>query len=220
MPFTARQFFEIFEKYNEFVFPLQAVLIPAAAACVFLVFGKNKVFDRIIAAFLAILWLWAGIVYHLLFFTQINPVAYVFGALFVFEGALFFYLGVVKERLRFGLENNFSGRLGVIFIAYALIVYPVISSLLGHGFPFSPTFGAPCPTAIFTFGLLMLTDRRLPLYVLIIPFLWAGLGAIAALSFGIYEDFGLPASAVGATFFVLRRYFARQRRFNYEKKFI
>jgi hypothetical protein len=220
MPFTAEQFFEIFEKYNEFIFPLQAVLILAAAACVFLTLGKNTVSDRIIAGILAFLWLWTGIVYHLTFFTRINSAAYIFGALFVLQGALFFYHGVIKKQLRFRLENGFFGWLGAFFITYALIVYPLISSLLGRGFPFSPTFGAPCPIVIFTFGLLMWTDKRLPLYLLIIPFLWAGLGGMAALTFGVYEDFGLPASAIIGTFFIVRRYFALSRRFYYEKKFI
>ena len=220
MPFPAEQFFEIFEKYNEFVFPLQAVLILLAGACVFLVFGKSRVSDYLISGILAFLWIWAGIFYQLLFFTRINPAAYVFGALFILQGALFLYHGIIQKRLRFRFEKRFLGRLGAVFITYALIVYPFLSSLLGHGFPFSPTFGAPCPVVIFTFGLFMWTDKRFPLYFLIIPFLWSGLAAIAALKFGVYEDFGLTASAVAATFFIVRRYFAHSRRFGYEKKFI
>ena len=220
MPFGAEQFFEIFGKYNEFIFPLQALLILTAAACVIPAFGKSRFSDYSISGILAFLWIWAGIIYHLLFFTRINTMAYLFGALFILQGAFFFYHGIIKKRLRFHFEKRFLGRLGAVFIAYALIVYPVISSLLGHGFPFSPTFGAPCPVVIFTFGLFLWTDRRLPLYLLIIPFLWSGLAAIAALNFGVYEDFGLTASAVAATFFIVRRYFAHSRRFGYEKKFI
>src|SRR5215203_4322009 len=103
MPFTAEQFFEVFEKYNQFIFPWQAVLILAAASCVILAF----------------LWLWTGIVYQLIFFTRIHTAAYVFGALFILQGALFFHQGVIKKHLRFCPENKFFSILGLIFITYA-----------------------------------------------------------------------------------------------------
>ena len=211
MPFTAEQFFEIFEKYNQFVFPMQAVLILAAFYTIIPAAAQSKASGRMISGVLAFLWFWAGIVYHLAFFTRINPAAYIFGALFILQGALFFYRGVVEKRLQFRIQNNFSGILGAVFIIYALVVYPVIGSLLGHGFPFSPTFGAPCPTVIYTFGFLMWTDKRLPIHLVVIPFLWAGTSTMAALVFGIYEDFGLLSAAVVGTFFIIRRYFASEK---------
>ena len=36
----------------------------------------------------------------------------------------------------------------------ALVAYPVLSAMLGREFPEMPTFGLPCPTTIFTLGLL------------------------------------------------------------------
>lgn len=211
MPFTAEQFFEIFEKYNQFVFPIQALLILAASYTVLLINRQSGASGQIVSGVLAFLWLWAGIFYHLTFFTRINPAAYIFGVLFILQGALFFYQGVVKKRLHFRLENNFYGILGIIFITYALVVYPIISSALGRGFPFSPTFGVPCPTVIYTFGLLMWTDKKLPPYLLFIPFLWAGTSSLAALIFGVYEDFGLLSAVIIGTFFILRRYFASKK---------
>jgi Family of unknown function (DUF6064) len=84
-----------------------------------------------------------------------------------------------------------------VLMIYAMLIYPLIGTLLGHGYPRSPSFGvAPCPTTIFTFGLLLWTNARVPKIVLIIPFLWALLGFSAALSLGVREDLGLLLAGV------------------------
>jgi len=57
----------------------------------------------------------------------------------------------------------------------------------------------------------MWMDKRSPIYLLAIPFLWAGMSSMAALSFGIYEDFGLFISAIIGTFFIIRRFFATEK---------
>jgi hypothetical protein len=204
MPFTAEQFFEVFGEYNQFIFPIQFVLGWAAAA-VLPAISRKPVFDEIISGILAFLWLWAGIVYHLIFFTRINSGAYLFAAMFIAQGVFFYYQGVVKNRLSFRIKPDLFGILGAAFIFYAQIIYPVIGYLLGHLFPASPTFGAPCPTTIFTFGLLMWTNRSLPLYLLIIPLLWAVVGSTATWHFGIAEDFGLPVTAAVVALFTLQQ---------------
>jgi hypothetical protein len=81
-----------------------------------------------------------------------------------------------------------------------MALYPIIGGLLGHGYPRSPSFGvAPCPTTIFTFGLLLWTSVRVPIYVLAIPLLWSLIGFSAALWLGIREDIGLPIAGVLST---------------------
>jgi hypothetical protein len=208
MPFTAEQFFEVFERYNQFIFPIQFVLVWAAAAAVLLVISRKPVSGQIISGVLAFLWLWAGVVYHLLFFTAINSGAYIFGAMFAAQSVFFFYEGVVNKRLNFRLKSDLDSLLGAGFVAYALVVYPVIGFVLGRVFPSSPTFGAPCPTTIFTLGLLLWADRHLPLYLLVLPLLWAVVGSTATWHFGIAEDFGLAATAATVALFIFRRQLA------------
>ena len=51
--------------------------------------------------------------------------------------------------------------------------YPLIDALTGHAFPAAPVFGvAPCPSAIFTAGLLLWTRRGVPMYVPVVPVVW------------------------------------------------
>jgi Family of unknown function (DUF6064) len=191
IPFTTEQFIQIFEKYNQTVFPMQFVLILVAISAITLAANPKPSANKIISGLLGFLWLWVGIAYHLVFFTEISPPAYLFGALFIFQGLLFLYEGMARNRLNFRASRGFYGIFGAMFIAYALVIYPLIGYALGRIFLSSPTFGVPCPTTIFTFGLLLWTDKKVPLSLLIIPVLWSLVGTSAALNFGIKEDFGL-----------------------------
>jgi len=87
------------------------------------------------------------------------------------------------------------------------VIYPVLGYFLGHVYPNSPTFGAPCPSTIFTFGLLLWTTTRIRWYLLVIPCLWALVGSSAALTLGIYEDTGLLISAIlGTAVLTMKRF--------------
>jgi hypothetical protein len=203
IPFTTEQFLQVFEKYNQAIYPFQFALILVAIVTIFITTSRKPFANKLIAYLLAFLWLWTGIVYHLIFFTAISPPAYLFGTLFIVQGLLFLYEGVVRNRLIFRASQNFYSIFATIFIAYSLVIYPLIGYALGRTFLASPTFGTPCPTVIFTFGLLLWTDKRFPLSLLIIPVLWSLVGTSAALSFGIKEDFGLlVAATIGTTMII------------------
>lgn len=160
IPFTAEQFLGIFTAYNRAIFPMQALLVFLAFAAIFLAVKPNKFSSKIIAVILGFLWLWMGIVYHLLFFTQINKAAYLFGAAVVLQACVFLINGAFLNNLSFRAQRDFGGIAGAFLIAYALFIYPALGFVFGHSYPQSPTFGAPCPTTIFTFGLLLWTDRK------------------------------------------------------------
>ncbi len=211
MPFTAEQFFLIFERYNNAVFPMQIILILAVFASVFLASRPKSYSSKVITILLAFLWFWTGVAYHLFFFTEINPAAYFFSAVFIFEGFLILYSGLLKKSLSFSFEPNLYGILGLIFIVYALAIYPLIGFLDGRIYPASPTFGAPCPMVIFTFGLLLWTNKKIGLSLLIIPLLWVFIGTSATWSFGIKEDFGLLVAAAIGTAFIIQRKFALEK---------
>jgi Family of unknown function (DUF6064) len=199
IPFTIEQFFRVFEKYNQAIYPIQFVLILIAVVVIVLAATRKPSRNKIISGLLGVLWLWTGIVYHLIFFTAISPPAYLFGTLFILQGLLFLYEGVARNRLSFRTSQRFNGILGAVFMAYALVIYPLIGYGLGRVFPSSPTFGTPCPTTIFTFGLLMWADRKISSSLLIIPVLWSIVGTSAAWNFGIKEDFGLLVAATMGT---------------------
>jgi hypothetical protein len=195
-PFTEEQFFDVFKNYNQAVFPLQLAFYLLSFIAIYLALKPNSKSDKIISGLLAFLWMWMGIVYHLIFFTTINTAAYLFGAVFIIQGIMFIVFGVFQRKLSFRFRSDMYGIAGLGLILFALIGYPVLGYSLGHAYPYSPTFGLPCPTTIFTFGLLLLSDRKCPVMILLIPFLWSIIGFTAAFNFGIVEDTGLLVSGL------------------------
>ena len=197
LPFTIDQFLGVFERYNQAIWPIQIVAYLLGLAALTLSVTKVRYAAQIISAILACFWVWIGIVYHLIYFSTINNAALGFGVLFIIQGILWVVFGIIRPKLSFQLDTNPYALTGIVLIVYAMLVYPLIGMLLGHGYPRSPSFGvAPCPTTIFTFGLLLLTTARVPKTLLVIPFLWSLLGFSAALSLGIREDFGLILAGV------------------------
>src|SRR5687768_4122196 len=88
MPFSVQQFLQIFGDYNTAIWPMQFVLLGVAVGALQLALGKSHRVIRGPALLLALLWLWSGGVYHLIFFRRINPVAALFGALFLLQAGL------------------------------------------------------------------------------------------------------------------------------------
>ena len=211
LPFTPDQFFSVFQQYNESVWPAQVLLNVLAVVAIVLAVRSSAAAGRIIASILGAFWLWIGIAYHCAFFSAINPGAYAFALLNIVQGILFLLYGVLLKRLTFRFRADIYGLTGAFFILYALVIYPLIGSLAGHSFPRNPTFGLPCPTTIFTFGLLLWTEKELPLALIPLPLLWSLIGFSAALTLGVYEDIGLLiAGIIGSALLVLRARKARK----------
>ena len=196
IPFTIDQFFQIIREYNTSIFPMQIVLNILALTSIILAIKRRNYSNKFISITLGFFWLWMGIVYHFIFFTKINPAAFVFALFFVLQGIIFIYYGAAKNILSFGFRKDWIGIVGLLFIIYALLIYPILGILFGHIYPNSPTFGLPCPTTIFTFGILLWTLKKVAIYFVIIPFLWSIIGLSAAINLRVYEDFGLIVAGV------------------------
>lgn len=201
LPFTVEQFLDVFTRYNNAIWPGQILLFLAALTVVILAVRRHRHSDRTISAIMSLLWLWTGLVYHIGFFSVINPAAFGFGGFCVLQGALFGWLAV-RGKVEYRASSGWRQLTGSALILYALLLYPLLGWQFGHTFPSSPTFGAPCPTTIFTFGVLLWAVNT-PRFIIIIPFLWSLVGFTAALSLGVYEDIGLLVAGVIASIFVL-----------------
>jgi hypothetical protein len=197
-PFTLQQFFDVFASYNAAIWPAQIVAYVLGLAIVASLGRKWLHAPRFILLALASLWLLNGIGYHFLFFAAINPAAKLFAGVFVVQAILLAGWAFARPSLTFEVGRDVRSATGLIFILFAMFIYPALGFWAGHGFMSGPMFGvAPCPTTIFTIGLLLLARGRLVAALAIIPFLWSLVGLAAALQLGMYEDLALPvASAV------------------------
>ena len=205
MPFTVEQFFDVFGKYNRAIWPAQVLAYILGIVALALAFRESRLSTRVIPGILALFWIWMGVFYHILHFSVINPTARIFGIFFIFQGLLFLLVGTIFGRLAFRFDLRRLPIIGACFILYAMVVYPLLGISFGHSYPRSPMFGvAPCPTTIFTFGLLLWgATRSVPAYVLVIPFFWSLLGMSAAVNLQVPQDYGLIVAGVVGTALIL-----------------
>jgi len=194
LPFTTGQFFEVFGRYNTSTWPFMILFYVVAVISVYLIYKKVENASKISLGFLAILWLWMGIVYHFAFFSPINKAAYLFGALFIIQGVLLTY-ATFRQKIVLTIKKDLPTAISLFLVVFALFIYPAIGVFAGHSYPNAPFFGAPCPTTIFTFAIFLLNANRFPRYLLIIPLLWASIGFFAALNLGVPQDIMLLISA-------------------------
>ena len=186
----------MFVRYNEAVWPMQMLLVTAAIVLVIVAVSAPRR-SRLVMGSLAALWAYAALAYHAAFFAALTPAGYLFSALFLAEAAVLAWHGLRTRRLHLAVPPDATARIaGALLILYALIGYPALASFAGQQYPAVPTFGVPCPTTIFTFGVLVWCLRPVPWSVLVVPVAWSVIATVAALAFGVVEDFALPVAAV------------------------
>jgi hypothetical protein len=197
LPFSRAEFLQVFAAYNVAIWPMQFVAAGLGLFAVMLLFWRPKWADGAIAAVLCTFWLAMAIGYHWTYFSAINRAAYVFGALFALAAVVFLVEGVIRGRMIFAIIPGLRAWLASVLIVYSFVVYPLVSLLGTHPYPETPLLGvAPCPTTIFTLGLLLLVRHPKPWLPALIPLLWSVIGGSAAFLLDVPQDFGLIAAAI------------------------
>jgi hypothetical protein len=201
LPFTADQFFDVFRRYNETVWPAQIALnvvaLIAAGAAYRASARRSVTWARSAIVLLSALWLWTGIVYFKLFFATITPAGQVFGSFFIAE-AVVLLLCAWEMGPQLEPPSRASCAVSAFILVYALLLYPIAGIAAGQQYPALPTFGAPCPLTIFTFGVLAIFPSSISRVAIAVPVLWVLISSYAAFGFSVYEDFGLLAAAIAA----------------------
>ena len=198
---------ELFSRYNPDVWPLPIVAyVLGAGVLALIVFRPSRKVDRVASGFLALMWLWLGVVFQGIYVRDVNPeLSVAYAAIFIVEAVLIARAGM-RGRLEFRPAANIATIIGGLAIVYALVVYPLVGIALGHGYPEAALFGAaPCPTTIVTLGLILFVRPPFPRHLLAIPLVWAVLAPMAAVPQGVVEDSVLFAVGIAATAIVLIR---------------
>lgn len=194
--FTLDQFLEMLTRYNLTIWPLQLIAYGLGILAVLLALRGTKKSGRTIASMLGLLWFWTGVVFNLFYFSPLYSMAYVFAILFVVESGFLLFAGTIMGTLSFKIKPDAFGVAGALLVLYSLVGYPLIEVLLGRGYPKLLAFGlVPCPTTVFTLGILLWSSKKPKWYVLAIPVLYALTGLVPAWV-GIVEDIGLFVSGL------------------------
>lgn len=196
LKFSFDEFMAMLADYNDAIWPLQIIVYLVTIAILVMMFMKIRHTGKIIAAWLGILWFWVGIVFNLIYFSRVTQGGFVFGVIFIIQGLIFLYSSVARNDLAFRLNSGWKALAALIIMLYALIGYPALEYTWERGYPEILPFGlAPCPLAVFTLGTLLLSVRKLPGYLVILPVLYS-FGGIIPVSLGIKEDIGLVISGL------------------------
>lgn len=193
-PFTIDQFLEVFQQYNQIVFPWQIIFGTIGVAILIYILRKNSRNLTFVNLFLSVLWLWGGVIYHIGFFSKINQAAYIFGMLFIIQGGMFL-IHSFKKNTSYEVKSKPQHIAAFIIIIYGIVLYPSIGYLFEKEHLLIISLGLPCPTVITTFGFLLLFNK-IPGYMLIVPTFWSLAGLIAAINFHIYQDFIMLGTSI------------------------
>ena len=208
------QFFSMFAQANTAVWPMQVVWYAVAVAAMGLALRPIRGSNRLIAGFLAAYYVWLGVVFFGIFYNTIRAGVMATGAMFVLGGVLFLIAGVVRQDLKFEARWDLFGVTGGAFMLYAL-AYPLIDAFTGHYFPAAPVFGlAPCPSTVFTAGLLLWTRPPMPMYVLVVPLVFLlSQNPAEALAMGVVADVArVPVGVIATALLIWRDYGAARDR--------
>jgi len=204
--FTISEFLDMMARYNNHYRLMLPINYSLCIMAILALLRKTEYSSRIVTSVLAVLWLWTGVVFNGLVFSEISPRAVIFAAVFVVESMLLVFYGFYKSELIFRVRADLIGAVGWASILYGLLGYPLIASLLGRGYPQSLVVGlAPCPTVVFTLGLLFWSERRLTKAILVIPLFYALVGGAMVSSKGIVEDLGMIIIAMAMIGVVIYR---------------
>jgi Family of unknown function (DUF6064) len=176
--FSPRTYYRMIERHNEAVWPAQLLTMALGTGVLAGLRKPSLGQSRIIAVILAILWLWVAWAFLLQRYATINWAINYVVPLFLLEGLLLFWWGVIKGKLNFGVKPGASGTLGVALFLMGLLLYPALAAISGRTWRQAEVFGiAPDPTVIATVGLLLLTTGRFRWALLTVPLLWCGIAA-------------------------------------------
>lgn len=203
MPFTVDQFFHVFVQYNTVIWPVQLLAYLLGALVVVSLIKPSRTSDIAILLILAALWAWNGIAYHLLSFAPINPAARIFAAFFVLEAVLLAAVPLHTTETVFERRSVSVTAVSAALIIFSMLLYPLWAQVADHRYPAVPMFGVtPCPTTIFTIGVLILGDFKITRWLIPVPVIWSVVGGSAAILLEVPQDISLAVAGAIAVVFL------------------
>ncbi|HEX7927252.1 MAG TPA: DUF6064 family protein [bacterium] len=208
--FAPRTYYRLFALYNADVWPAHIMGLAAGVAIVALVLRPRVWGGRVIAALLALGWLWVAAMYLHPHYATIHWAADDFAMAFVAQALLLAWLaarGGVTVRAR----PTGVAWVGMATLVYAVALQPLVGPLLTRPWQQAEVFGmAPDPTVIGTLGVLMAAERAHWL-LLPIPVLWCAYNAATLAVLGSPETVALAIAGALALWAATHRTLAARR---------
>lgn len=169
--FSPRAYWRLFELQNQAYWPLPLATLAAGLAVLALALLRPRRHARWSALILAVLWAWVAWSFLWQRYAEINWAARYAAPVFALQAALLLaaaWHDPPIDRLR-----SARNLCGLLLIAAAVILYPLLAPLSGRTWAGAELFGmAPDPTALATAGYALLLRGRWSLALVPIPLLW------------------------------------------------
>lgn len=205
IPFSRDVFLGQIAELNALLWPGQIAILLLALGILALAARPVFQIERLPALCLSAAWISVGTLYYGLQFTPLNWAAWLAAALFVLQGLLLLWFGVVQNRLRLRFKGEAPSWVGAILLAAATFGYPLLGLATGTGIDAAPIVGIdPGPTVLFTWGYLLLTAEKTYRLMLPLPFIAAWVCAVAGWLIGVPADVVLAPAAIGALFVIVK----------------
>jgi Family of unknown function (DUF6064) len=197
--FSPRTYYRLFELYNRALWPAQILAIASGIGILLLLRRSTAMRSRLITAVLALCWLWVAWAFHFERYATINWTAVYVAAAFVVEALALLWVGVIRGRLIYALNQDLQGWTGLPLFLFALVVHPLVGVLAGREWSQAEIFGlAPDPTVVGTLGLLLLSRDRSRFALMLIPFLWSAITWATLQALAAPEAWGIALATVAA----------------------
>jgi len=128
LPFSSKQFLQVFGAFNLAIWPLQIVAYGVALLALVALLRSGQIANRVVAACLASMWLFTGIAYYCLHFARINPLADIFAATFLVEAALLKYTAA-RGFSSWRAADPVRTAIGAILVLYAAVAAGLIVTM-------------------------------------------------------------------------------------------
>ncbi len=190
--------------YNQAIFPAQVVALLLALAALAYALWPRRGSGRVIAAILGAGWLFAGIAFLGDHYASINWAGTYYEIAFAVQGALLLGYGTLRGGLDLRFDGGVSAWAGLGLAVVAIVVHPLIERAVGRGWTEAQYVGVtPDPTCLLTLALLLMSVRRVPWWLLVIPALWAVIGGGWSWLLGTPERMILPVLSLVAIALIL-----------------
>jgi len=198
IPYSAEAYQGLFAFYYLDTSPAHLIALPFGFVITVMLARHSKrgpVLSRlIIAAF----WVWTGAIFHGQYLIDLNWAAKYFGYVFIVQGVLITGHTLIN-RNNICRPESLTRVIGGMLVILGMALSPTAAAIMETPISHAHLFGiTPLPLIIATVGVLVVTLDRIPLWLLIIPAIWAASEILAAQTLGLWHDLALACVALTA----------------------
>jgi hypothetical protein len=159
--FSPDTYWRLIELYHRDVWPAQLGALASGLVSLGLAASRHAGAGRLLAALLAVIWLWVGWAFHWQHYASINWAARYFALAFAVQAVLLLGLGSLPRAVPAPTAGVVVRNLGWLLAVSGVLLYPLAGLLAGRPWTQAELFGsAPEPTALASLGLLLASAQR------------------------------------------------------------